>query len=195
MAVDTKNRILDAALDMMADKGYDATNIRELSQALGLSKAAMYRHFTGKEDLFRALIERTQDYYRAHMDAFREQPMPATAGELMEMTLRMVDFTVHDTRIIKVRRLLLTEQFHSETVRNLATRYFLTGMEEQFTPVFAAMTQSGVLKKADPAMLAFAYTSPITALIHLCDREPEKEREILSRVSDWITFFIESYQA
>ena len=36
------------------------------------------------------------------------------------------------------------------------------------------MMDKGLIRRDDPAMLAFAYTTPISALIHLCDREPEK---------------------
>ena len=47
MAKDTKERILAAALDMFSQKGYDGTNIRELTASLGLVKSSMYRHFAG----------------------------------------------------------------------------------------------------------------------------------------------------
>lgn len=196
MAANTKERILDAALDMMSRNGYAATNIRKLSQSLGLSKAAMYRHFSGKEDLLHALLDRLEDYYRTRFSASGNlTSLPVTGEELTEATLRMVDFTIHDEKIVKVRRFLLTEQFRNDTVRSLATRYFLTSTQEIFTAVFTAMTEAGTVKKCDPAMLAFAYTTPITSLIHLCDREPEREKEIMDRLRAWIAFFLETYGA
>ena len=45
MAKDTKQRILLAALEMFAEKGYDNTNLRELTASLGLAKSSIYRHF------------------------------------------------------------------------------------------------------------------------------------------------------
>ena len=44
------------------------------------------------------------------------------------------------------------------------------------------MMEKGLLRKDDPEMLAFAYTVPISALIHLCDREPEKTVEAIKQV-------------
>ena len=57
MAKDTKERILTAALEMFSQKGYDGTNIRELSASLGMGKSSMYRHFESKEDIWDALLD------------------------------------------------------------------------------------------------------------------------------------------
>lgn len=42
-------------------------------------------------------------------------------------------------------------------------------------------------------MLAFIFTSPITTLIHYCDREPEKEPEIMGRIEAFVKHFIKIY--
>ena len=47
----------------------------------------------------------------------------------------------------------------------------------------------------DPAMLAFAYTTPISALIHLCDREPKKTDEAMRQVEAFSRHFIKEYGA
>ena len=63
-----------------------------------------------------------------------------------------------------------------------------------YTPVFAGMMDKGLLRRDDPAMLAFAYTAPITALIHLCDREPEKAEGAIRQAEAFIRHFIETYR-
>jgi len=55
------------------------------------------------------------------------------------------------------------------------------------------MMEKGVLYKDDPEMLAFAYTAPISALIHLCDREPEKTGEAIARVEAFSRHFVRTY--
>jgi AcrR family transcriptional regulator len=54
----TRERILDVALDLFLEQGYDKTSLREIAQQLGFSKAALYYHFASKEDIFKALHER-----------------------------------------------------------------------------------------------------------------------------------------
>ena len=57
------------------------------------------------------------------------------------------------------------------------------------------MMDKGLLRRDDPAMLAFAYTAPITSLIHLCDREPDRTDEALTKVEAFIRHFIKTYGA
>ncbi len=97
-------------------------------------------------------------------------------------------------KVILTRRLLLMEQFRNERARHFATLHFLSGTKEIYTKIFAEMMDNDLLKKDDPEMLAFAYTAPITSLIHLCDREPEKESEILQQVEAFVKHFIRIYK-
>ena len=194
MAKDTKERILAAALDMFSQKGYDGTNIRELTASLGLVKSSMYRHFESKEEIWNTLLDELIAYYDARFGSPEHlPPVPDSPEALVEMTMRMVDFTVHDERIIKSRKLLTIEQFRDDRARSLATRHFLTGLSEMFTPVFSGMMDKGLLRRNDPAMLAFAYTAPISALIHLCDREPEKTEDAIRRIEVFSRHFIRVY--
>ena len=62
-----------------------------------------------------------------------------------------------------------------------------------FTHIFAGMMDKGLLRRDDPAMLAFAYTTPISALIHLCDREPEKTTEAIAQVEAFSRHFVKVY--
>ena len=55
------------------------------------------------------------------------------------------------------------------------------------------MMEKGLLREDDPEMLAFAYTTPISALIHLCDREPEKTEEAIKQVEAFSRHFIRVY--
>src|ERR1700733_7401802 len=51
----THERILDVALELFLEKGYDKTSLREIAEQLGFSKAALYYHFASKDDIFMAL--------------------------------------------------------------------------------------------------------------------------------------------
>ena len=55
------------------------------------------------------------------------------------------------------------------------------------------MMDKGLLLRDDPAMLAFAYTAPISALIHLCDRETERTDEAIRRIEAFSRHFIRTY--
>ena len=194
MASDTKQRILAAALDLFSQNGYAGTNVRELTASLGLVKSSVYKHFKSKEEIWNALLDEQIAYYDAHFGSSQHlPPVPDSTGELVSMTMRMVEFTIHDESVVKTRKLLMIEQFRDDRARDLATRHFLTGLTDMFTPVFAGMMDKGLLRSGDPVMLAFAYTAPIYALIHLCDREPEKTEEAIAQIEAFSRHFVKTY--
>ena len=194
MAKDTKERILAAALDMFSQNGYAGTNIRELTASLGLVKSSMYKHFAGKEEIWNTLLDEMIAYYAEHFGSPEHlPPVPDSQEGLVALTMQMADFTIHDEMVIKTRKLLTIEQFRDERARDLATKHFLTGLRDMFTPIFTEMMNKGLFRQDDPEMLAFAYTAPISALIHLCDREPEKTDEAMAQIEAFSRHFIAVY--
>ena len=194
MAKDTKERILETALQMFSQNGYAGTNIRELTAALGLVKSSMYKHFESKEEIWNTLLDRMIAYYGERFGSAENlPPVPDSLEGLVQMTMGMVNFTVRDEKIIMTRKVLAIEQFRDERAKTLAGKHFLTGLIEMFTPVFAGMMEKGLLRRDDPEMLALGYTAPISALIHQCDREPEKTEEGIRQVEAFSRHFVKVY--
>src|SRR5579863_9163351 len=52
----TRTRILDVALELFSEHGFDGTTLQQIADRLGVTKAALYYHFRSKDDLLRALI-------------------------------------------------------------------------------------------------------------------------------------------
>ena len=195
MAKDTKERILAAALELFSKNGYAGTNIRELTASLGFVKSAMYKHFESKEDIWNTLLDEMIVYYDTHFGSpVHLPPVPDTLEGLAEMTRQMVDFTVHDEKVVMTRKLLTIEQFRDERARDLATKHFLTGLKDMFTPIFQGMMDKGLIRRDDPSMVALAYTAPISSLIHMCDREPEKTEGTMAQVDAFVRHFIRTYE-
>ena len=194
MANDTKERILAAALEMFSKNGYAGTNIRELSASLGLVKSGVYKHYESKEAIWNALLNEMITYYGEHFGSSEHlPPVPDSLEALTRLTMQMVNITVHDEKIIMTRKVLTLEQFRDDRARELATKHFLTGLTEIFTHIFVGMMDKGLILRDDPAMLAFAYTTPISALIHLCDREPEKTEGAIAQIEAFSRHFIAAY--
>ena len=194
MAKGTKEKILAAALEMFSRNGYAGTNIRELTASVGLVKSSMYKHFQSKEEIWNTLLDELINHYHEHFGSAEHRlPVPDSLEDLVDMTMGMVNFTVHDERIVMTRKVLTLEQYRDVRARELATMHFLTGLTDMFTHVFTGMMDKGLLRKDNPKMLAFAYTAPISALIHLCDREPEKTVEAIKQVEAFSRHFIKTY--
>ncbi len=53
----TRDKILDEALTLFAENGYDGTSVEEIAEKVGIKAPSLYNHFKGKEDILNALIE------------------------------------------------------------------------------------------------------------------------------------------
>ncbi|WP_223960308.1 TetR/AcrR family transcriptional regulator [Paraburkholderia sabiae] len=75
--------VLEQALHVFWDKGYDSTSLADLQEATGLTKSSLYKAFESKEGLFRRVVER---YHRDHL-GFRvlalAQPTPKRIAEAL----------------------------------------------------------------------------------------------------------------
>ena len=63
--VSTREKILDVALDLFTDQGFDATSMREVAERLHISKPAIYYHFASKEEILMALHMRLHEFGKA----------------------------------------------------------------------------------------------------------------------------------
>jgi AcrR family transcriptional regulator len=60
----TREKILDVALDLFTDQGFDGTSMREIAERLHISKPAIYYHFASKEEILMALHMRLHEFGR-----------------------------------------------------------------------------------------------------------------------------------
>ena len=75
-APSTRDRILEIALDLFIEKGFDKSSLREIAEQLGFSKAAIYYHFASKDDILMALHMRLHDIGRQAIEGLE----PAAGG-------------------------------------------------------------------------------------------------------------------
>lgn len=54
---DTRERILEVAAHLFAERGFAGTSIRDIADALGVTKAALYYHFASKDDILQAIVD------------------------------------------------------------------------------------------------------------------------------------------
>ncbi len=81
----TRERILDVALDLFIEKGFDKTSLREIAEQLGVTKAALYYHFASKEDILMALHLRLHEFgLDALNELSEEEATPARWADLLD---------------------------------------------------------------------------------------------------------------
>ena len=189
-----REEILKAALVEFSKKGYEGALLRDIAASLGITKPALYKHFESKEALRKEKSDYLEDYYLEHISAVSNIRIPKDWEEFRELSLKQIQFTLKDETVKRVRRLLTLEQFRNERMSALATKYFLTSIEERYQKVFEGMMKNGILRTTDPELLAFQFTAPVTVMIHLYDREPDRKQEIMDKIDAHIRQFSLDYE-
>jgi AcrR family transcriptional regulator len=129
---DTRERILDVALDLFIEKGYDKTTLREIAEQLGFTKAALYYHFPSKQRILIALHLRLHALFEASVaetGGFDADPAqwPTVFDHLIsEMLAHRKLFLMHDRNRAAFEELHLEDQEHENAHDD---------MEEQFRRV------------------------------------------------------------
>jgi len=100
----TRERILDVALELFTEQGYDKTSLREIADRLGITKAALYYHFARKEDILLELHLRLHELSHGvldELDALDDSDVyaawPGLVERLVETVLANTDlFLLHE---------------------------------------------------------------------------------------------------
>jgi AcrR family transcriptional regulator len=88
-AVAPPDALMDAAFRVFAERGYRATRLDEVAEAVGVTKGAIYYYFDGKEDLLRRAVQsRHRAMFAEIAEAFEEEGAPASAK--IRLVLRRV---------------------------------------------------------------------------------------------------------
>ena len=192
----TKQEILNAALDLFSVKGFEATSLSMLAEAVGIRKASLYSHFENKQAILDALVDQVLTQYREHSifsRAGREAPAltPDAAAQMIQGQIRYI---LHDPTISRARKMLVIEQFQNPELAKLLTKQNYTDVLEYFTGMIASLIRQNVLTGSDPGLMAAQFCLPISVWINLCDREPEREAEVMELVRRHIEQFFRLYQ-
>jgi len=94
----TANRILDAAEELFAQNGYGATSLRDIAAKVGLQQPALYKHFAGKDDLYRQVYERALKPMTDLMDEVLARP----EADFADLTDRMTDLLAQHPNIARL---------------------------------------------------------------------------------------------
>jgi AcrR family transcriptional regulator len=93
----SNDRILFKALELFSEKGYDATSVREICEAAGVTKPTLYHFYGSKEGVYRAIVEGALARFRSDMiatlqgDGSLRDRLVAMAGAYIEASLRQPD--------------------------------------------------------------------------------------------------------
>ena len=196
---DTKQRILNQALELFSAKGYDSVSVGEIAKAVGIKAPSLYNHFPSKQAIFDAIVESTAMQYEADTDKIdihvqdMQKDIPifteTTEDALFEKVRQIFEYSLHNETISRFRRMMTIEQFRSTELAVLYSNRYVERILHYHASIFRALIESSEISAEDPDALAMMYVSPVLILIGICDRQPERESECLEKLQNHVQLF------
>ena len=200
MAGDMKERIMETALELFAEKGYLGTSMNDIAKQLGFTKAALYKHYTSKREILNRIVERMNetDYERA-----KQFEMPE--GNLTEIVAAYQKTPIEKVRAYskaqflhwteeefssRFRKMLTLEQYRDPEMAQLYQKYLATGPVDYMTAIFRGLTDS----EEAAQHLALEFYGPMFLLYSVSDSGAEQE-QVLSLLDAHIDRFIHQMES
>ena len=175
MAEGTKERILETALELFAQNGYLGTSMNDIAARLGITKAALYKHYAGKQEILERIVERMDrmDKERAEAyempetapDGFAEAYLHTPAEKIRAYSRAQFDHWTREPFSANFRRMLTLEQYRDPGLARLHRDYLAGGPLEYMAAIFRKLTDSD-----EAAMqLALEFYGPMYLLYSVYD--------------------------
>ncbi|MDD6735518.1 MAG: TetR/AcrR family transcriptional regulator, partial [Clostridiales bacterium] len=149
----TKQEIIEAALDLFSAQGFEATSVSQIADAVGIRKASLYSHFENKQAILDALVQEVLKQYEKHSLFARAEwekdagDHPQTFDDAVKMIQGQIRYLLHDRAISRARKMLVIEQFRNSEIAKLQTKQNYSDVMRYFTGLVKYLIKNGVLKK------------------------------------------------
>lgn len=194
----TKERILQEALKLFAQNGYMATSMNDIAQKLDITKAALYKHYKSKQEIFDSIVERMDQMDKERMEQYQmpEGTFPKMAEEYRTTPLDKIKsfseiqfrhWTEEDFPR-NFRRMLTLEQYRSKEMADTYQEYLVKGPIEYMTTLFAEMFKDNLEHSQKARQIALDFYGPIFLLMSMHDNAEDKE-EVLAMVQEHVEWF------
>jgi len=117
-----KKDLIKSALDLFAAKGYDGVSVRDIAKTAGVSEAALYKHFKGKEDLALYIFNAIIKNYSERLLVLKAQP-PSSIDKLC----KIVEYTydLYEMYPAEIRFALLSQYYFWDSLSNEIKPHFI----------------------------------------------------------------------
>jgi AcrR family transcriptional regulator len=158
-APDRKKQLLEIAMKLFSDQGFDGTTTREIAEAAGVNEALIFRHFRTKEDLFWAVLS---DRVERRGRNRRIRELAKSEGDFREVLVAIAETLLDRTDDdAAVTRLLFYSALRN---RELSHRFFRTYGQEKFETLadhIRVGIAAGRLREVNPAIAARSFLGMI----------------------------------
>ncbi len=175
-----KQRILEEALQLFAQNGYTGTSMNDIAAKLGVTKAALYKHYKSKQEILDCIIAKAAECELPKETARVDVDDKAAAFEQIKTyTKEQFQYWTSEEFPSCFRRVLTLEQYRDPRMAKLYQRYLAKGPVSYMEPMFEQLTEDSQTAR----QLVLDFYGPIFLLYSIYDGAEEKQSvmDILER--------------
>lgn len=201
--VSTKRRILEKALTLFSEKGFEAVSVGQIAKEVGIKAPSLYKHYKSKQDIFDAIMDEMAVRYRQQTASMQINGVEAkkdidiytgiSEEQLIQMGKDLFLYFLHDEYVCKFRKLLTIEQYHSKELADLYARQYADDPLSYQSMLFGFLSGAGIFKQENVKTMALHFYAPIYLLLTMCDCQPNREAESLEMLEQHIRQFSRLY--
>ncbi|MDO4940158.1 MAG: TetR/AcrR family transcriptional regulator [Erysipelotrichaceae bacterium] len=191
----TKQEILSVALDLFSSRGYEATSMSQIAEAVNIKKASLYAHYESKQAILDALIETiTKQYDNKSLFSNNDFSKLDSAAEFSELVFKQIDYIINNPQVRKIRKLFMIEQFRNSELASLCNKYTYENVLNYGIELCEHLIKNGVFVNEDSTIMSSELMFPISMWIFSCDRQPQRQEEVMKLVDKHIKQFYKMYK-
>ena len=184
--IDKKNQILDAALQIFVKKGYSETRMDDIAQVSGMSKGAIYHHYSSKKDLFLELIDFWELYCFPNI-LDKKYKNRSASGKLREI-VKDVIITFKNKKYVFLAELeIWSLSNHDDVVRN-KTKLLYMNLLKLFSNIIKAGIENNEFKNVNIRIAALSIMTSLQGVIwfSIFENSELSAEEYLTEVMEFI---------
>lgn len=151
----TKDRILEEAINLFSIKGYDGISIRDISKAVGIKESSIYNHFSSKEEILDIIINNFITAVGNTIFDIHSIPLLIEGRNLKEVLEYLsLEFNKKITsQIYKSWKIIYMEQFKNKNARDFILKELMGRTRVFYKALFKAMQEKALIKDTNSEML------------------------------------------
>jgi AcrR family transcriptional regulator len=157
----TRQAILDAALDLFADNGYFGTSLRDIAASVGIRDSALYNYFESKEALFNALLATDREAKAGQLASFLAEPM-TDARSVLERLASLVLDTFCAPRQQRMFLVIMSDGMRLAKQGRVDLIERMTSCAAPLIELMRRLIASGDLSPREPELLAMEFMGPLS---------------------------------
>ena len=201
--MNTKEKIIDEALTLFSEKGYANVFVGDIADRVGIKAPSLYKHYKNKKAIFDVIIEEMNRRFTEQAKAMQINGTDAAADagiyknlsedQLIKLGREFFLYYLHDDYNRKFRKMLTLEQFHDMDLAKMYSKLYVDDPLSYQGMLFGFMVMAGVLQTDNVQVMTLHFYSPIYFMLTICDREPDREPEMLKLLDEHIKQFDRLY--